>query len=146
MASDVRVEGAAVYSDGAAAEMHGVDRRVMPRYCLVEKGLMEHLALAGSSQIEVVASNISVTGILLHTNHGSTLAPDDLLSVTFTPLYEGELITVKVRVVWIRQHMVHDLGNCTFGCYFFETPQETVNRLLAPAREAAALKTIQEPY
>lgn len=130
----------------ADTKIGGAERRAHPRYALVMKGLAEHTKLVGSGQIEIIASNISRSGMLVHTDSGDMLSEHDLMEFTFTPLHDGELIRLKVRVMWIERDLSKQMGRVSCGCAFIDTPAVLVDRLLGPAAEAADLRGIEEPY
>ncbi len=110
------------------------------------KGQADHVGLVGATGFDVAVSDISEGGILLHTDHAATLSIEDILRVTFSPLHDGEVVILQVRVVWMKENMSPHLGKVSFGCFFFRTPLATINEILIPAREANELKLIPEPY
>lgn len=122
------------------------DRRAVPRFPILMKGTMEPIGVPGAPSVDVVTTNISVAGVLVHTNRAETLSVDDLVALTFTPLLEGNLIRLRARVVWMRKDMLPQLGSSTVGLLFYGTPEEDIRRLLDVARAADALKLISEPY
>jgi len=131
---------------GAGSDYVGSERRAGPRYAVLIKGVVDHVGLVGGGAFDVLASDISEGGILLHSNHASSLAVDDLLKITFSPLQDGAVVTLQLRVVWMKKGMAPHLGKVSFGCFFFRTPLAAINEILVPARVANELKLIPEPY
>lgn len=124
----------------------GVERRAHPRYAILIKGVADHVGLVGGGGFDILASDISEGGILLHALHAGTLAVEDILKLTFSPLQEGDFVNLQVRVVWIKENMAPHLGKVSFGCFFYRTPLADINEVLIPARVANELKLIPEPY
>lgn len=121
------------------------ERRSVPRYALVMKGLAEHAKLVGAGQMEVIASNVGAAGILLHTD-AELVYEHDLLVLSFVPLHSSDLLLLSVRVLWVKRDLSKYLGRVSFGCSFVDMPAARIARLLDPAREAAALRGVDRAY
>lgn len=122
------------------------ERRSTPRFALVMKGLAEHAKLAGAGQLDVIASDIGAAGILLHTDAVAMVNEHDLLVLSFVPPNSADLVRLSVRVLWVKENVSKTMGRVSFGCAFVDTPPDRIARLIDPAREAAALRGIEEPY
>jgi hypothetical protein len=122
------------------------ERRSNPRYAVLIKGVADHVGLVGGGGFDVLASDVSEGGILLHANHAGAIAVEDLLKLTFSPLQDGDFVNLQVRVVWIKENMAPHLGKLSFGCFFFRSPLAAINEIVIPARVANELKLIPEPY
>ncbi len=118
---------------------NGRENRTSTRYPTMIRGYAQGKA-GGTQSFEVVASNVSEGGLLLHTNHGAPLAEGDLLTLTFMPLLAGKLIVVKGAIAWVADAAAPALGRRSFGLAFLGANPDAVERLIAPAREAARSK------
>ena len=63
---------------------------------------------------------------------------------SFVPLHRSDLVLLSVRVQWVKRHLSKYLGRVSFGCAFVEMPPARIALLLEPAREAAALRGLEQ--
>src|ERR1043166_3852355 len=99
-------------------------------------GNADPIRIEGAGRFPVTASNVSFTGMLIHIDRGEMVHVNDLLKLTFHLLPAGKIIWLTVRIVWMSKGLIPALGNYSLGVLFFETPEEEVNAIFVPAREA----------
>ena len=119
-------------------EAGGAERRVQPRYQLKASGTAWSLSRTAVGPFPVTSSNISLTGMMLHTSSDdiNRLVPGDKLLLGFSVPHSREQIKVTVAVVWKRQGVVSLLGRWSFGSYFVDTPEVEIRKLFDPAAAA----------
>ncbi len=118
------------------ADPGGADRRVYPRYKILMHGHADPMHIQGAGRFPVVATNISMTGMLLHIDRGEMVHVNDLLRLSFHLLPAGKIVWLTGRIMWLERGLIPPLGNWSLGVLFHDTPQEAINRLYVPAREA----------
>jgi len=112
------------------------EKRAHPRYPMLVVGEARHLALAGSGMIRIVASNISMGGIVVNTDPmGEIVESGDVLKLIFPMLHQPP-VELQARVVWKRKGAEPGIGEYSFGMMFFNAEENEVKRLHDPARSA----------
>jgi hypothetical protein len=116
----------------------GAERRVQPRYQFKVPGTAWGITRAAVGPFPVTSSNISLTGIMLHTSSDdiTALVPGDRILLGFNLPQSREQVKVTVAVVWKRQGVVSLLGRWSFGAYFVDTPEAEIRKLFDPAAAA----------
>lgn len=118
-------------------EKTGAERRVYPRYPILMHGFADPIGVHGAGRLQVVVSNVSQTGMLVHIDRGEMVHVNDLLRFSFHLLPAGKIVWLTGRIKWIAQGLVQHIGNWSVGILFFETPEEDINRIFVPARDAS---------
>ena len=116
-------------------EKTGAERRAHPRYPLLVRGEAKHAHLAGAGVFAVVASNISMSGMVINADSGDTVNVHDIFKLTFPLLHEPP-VELQVRVVWKREGVESTIGEWSFGILFYNTDEVQIRRLHDPARMA----------
>ena len=113
-----------------------IEKRTHPRYPLLVVGEARHTTLTGSGVIRIVASNISMGGIVINTDpHGEIIESGDVLNLTFPMLHQPAL-ELQARVVWKRKGAEPAIGEYSFGMFFLNAEASEIKRLHDPARSA----------
>ena len=116
-------------------EKTGAERRAHPRYPMLIKGEAKHANLAIRGAFAVVASNISMGGMVISADSGDIVNVQDVLLLKFPLLHEPP-VELQARVVWKREGVEPSIGQWSFGVYFHNSDVYEIIRLHEPARRA----------
>lgn len=119
----------------------------MPRYPVLVPGTAELGVLKNSGPFNVIASNISRSGMVLHANAmEDLLQTEDVLRLVFHPLIGKKPVILHGRIVWQRAKIMDTIGNFTFGVMFINTPDAEIDLIFGPAQAAANSQLLPEEY
>lgn len=110
------------------------NRRAHPRYPLKAMGSAWCLSRA-AGPLDVTATDISLGGMMLHTNSGEIAAVQtgDELLLGFPEPGAKTRMSFKARLAWKQRGLVTLAGSWSFGVRFHDTPEADVRKLLGPA-------------
>src|SRR5687767_15676891 len=121
-----------------AAHEHADERRRDLRLPFTARGVAEDTLIPGAEFIDVLGSDISRGGLMLHAAREDLLTPYGVLHLVFTPIDSGEPIQVKVQIQWRFRPVIAATGECSIGCRFVDTADEEIQKLLRRAQTAIA--------
>jgi hypothetical protein len=106
------------------------ERRRDRRYTFINEVSGERLTPVPAGPLKIEISNISRSGLMLHTNFGFFLSPGYQVRLTFANGHKGVETNVLVKVVWMRHHgLLNSVGRWALGVKYEPDQDDKAERL-----------------
>jgi len=116
---------------GTARTSEHENRRAHTRYTFILEGSAERLTPIPAGPLKIVTSNISLGGMMLHTNLGIFVSPRDILKLTFVDFVSQIRVNFQACIVWKKRDKgsMNPLGEYALGVAFCDTPEQEIRKL-----------------